>query len=88
MSLITSILELVSGRMHFYLSVGGRPAIEIILRDEEKEIVAEIKNPVLALELGLQQISTAKKFDSYMLDRVKDAGYKIKVKYKMFEFEL
>ncbi len=86
MSLITSILELISGRIHFYLSVGGKPAIEIILRD--KEIVAEIKNPLLAIELGLQQMGTSKSMDSYVLKKIKDAGYKIKVKYKMFEIEL
>ena len=86
MSLITDILEIIEGKVHFYLSVGGKPAVEIIMKD--KEIVAEIKNPLLAIELGIQQLATKEKRDSYVLQRVKDAGYKIKVKYKMLEFEL
>lgn len=88
MSLITSMLEVFTGKVHFYLSVGGKPAVEIIIHDEKKEIIAEIKNPLLALELGLQQIATKKKVDSYVLDRIRDAGYKVKVKYKIFEMEL
>jgi hypothetical protein len=88
MSMITSILEILTGKIHIYLSVGGSPAVEIVIRDKEKEIVADIKNPILAIELGLQQIATKKKMDSYVLNRIKDAGYKIKVKYKMLEMEI
>ena len=86
MSLIRNILEMVQGKVHFYLYVGGSPAVEIIMRN--KEIIAEIKNPLLALELGLQQFATNMKSDSYIIDQAKKAGYKIKVKYKMLEIEM
>ena len=86
MSLMRNILEMMRGKVHFYLFVGGSPAVEIIMHN--KEIIAEIKNPLLALELGLQQITTNRKSDSYILKQAKKAGYKIKVKYKMLEIEL
>jgi len=86
MSLIKNILEIIRGRIHFYLYVGGSPAIEIILRD--REIVADIKNPILALELGMKQLGKGRKFDSYILKQVKAAGFKVKVKYNVLEFEL
>jgi peptidyl-tRNA hydrolase len=86
MSLIKDVLELMRGKVHFYMYVGGSPAVEIILRD--REIVADIKNPILAIELGLKQLGNRAKVDSYVLKQIKKAGYKIKVKYKMIEFEL
>jgi hypothetical protein len=88
MSMITDILEIMTGKVHFYLSVGRKPAIEIFLHDERKEIVAEIKNPVLAFELGLHELAKGKGSGGYVLEKIKDAGYKVKVKYKMFELEL
>jgi hypothetical protein len=89
MSLITRALEILQGRVRLYLSIGGVPAVEIVIRDKEKEIVAEIKNPVLALELGVQQFAKGRnKRDSYVLKMIKAAGYKVKVKYKMLEFEV
>lgn len=86
MSVMRNIFEMMSGKMHFYLFVGGSPAIEIKMHN--KEIIAEIKNPLLALELGLHQFATNRKSDSYILDQAKKAGYKVKVKYKMLEIEL
>jgi hypothetical protein len=86
MSIIKNILEMIQGKVHFYLFVGGSPAIEIILHD--KEIIADIKNPILALELGLHQLGGKKQFSSSILDKVKEAGYKVKVRYKIFEIEL
>ncbi len=86
MSNFRNLLEMIQGKVHFYLYVGGSPAVEIIMRD--KEIIADIKNPILALELGIQQFATSRKKDSYILDQAKKAGYKIRVKYKMIEIEL
>lgn len=86
MSNVKDMFGLLSGKVHFYLSVGGTPAVEIILR--EKEIIAEIKNPILALELGIQQLATRRKKDSYILNKLKASGYKIKIKYKVFELEV
>jgi hypothetical protein len=86
MGMMSEILEMIQGKVHFYLFVGGSPAIEIKIHD--KEIIAEIKNPLLALELGLQQFATKRKSDSFILNQAKKAGFKVKVKYKMLEIEL
>ncbi len=86
MSLIRDLLEIMTGKAHLYLSVGGTPAVEIILHG--KEIVAEIKNPLLAMELGLEYALNRKKGDHYILKQIKAAGYKVKVKYMMLEFEI
>ncbi|MBN2330916.1 MAG: hypothetical protein JXC85_03805 [Candidatus Aenigmarchaeota archaeon] len=84
--MMTNILEMMQGKVHFYLFVGGSPAIEIKIHN--KEIIAEIKNPLLALELGIHQLATNRKSDSYILKQAKKAGYKVRVKYKMLEIEL
>jgi hypothetical protein len=86
MGMMRNLLEMMQGKVHFYLFVGGSPAIEIIVHN--KEIIADIKNPLLALELGIHQFANRGKSDSYILKQAKKAGYKIKVKYKMLEIEL
>ena len=86
MSLMRNILEMVNGKFHFYLYVGNSPAVEIILRN--REIIADIKNPLLAMELGLKQLGKGPSLNSYILKQVKSAGFKVKVKYKMFELEI
>jgi hypothetical protein len=88
MSLFDGLKEILRGRVHFYITIGKVPAVEILLRDEE--IVAEIKNPLLAMELGIVQLlkSGGKAGGGSMLKKVKSSGYKIKIKYKRFEFEL
>ena len=86
MSNFKNLMEMIQGKVHLYMFVGGSPAIEIKMHD--KEIIAEIKNPILALELGIQQLATKRKADSYILDQVRKAGYKVKVKYKMIEMDL
>ncbi len=86
MSLITDILEVVKGRLRFHLSVDGKPAVDIVLT--AGEIIVDIKNPLLAMEMGLHQIGKKPGISSYVLKAIKAAGYKVKVKYKMIEFEV
>ena len=86
MSMITDILEVFQGRLRFHLFLDGKPAIDMVITPGV--VVLEIKNPILALEMGLQQISNKKDMNSYVLNMVKAAGYKVKVKYKIFEIEL
>ena len=86
MSLITDILEVFKGRLHFHLFVDGKQAVDIVLTPGE--IIIEIKNPMLALEMGVQQIGKKQGISSYMLKAVKAAGYKVKIKYKLLEFEI
>ena len=86
MSLITDILEVFEGRLRFHLFVDGKQAVDIVLTPGE--IIIEIKNPMLALEMGVQQIGKKQGISSYVLKAIKAAGYKVKVKYKMIEFDI
>jgi imidazoleglycerol phosphate synthase glutamine amidotransferase subunit HisH len=88
MSATKDMLEIIQGKVHFYLTVGSVPAIEVILKD--KEIVADIKNPLLAIELGVMHLLKGGKgkSGSSLLKQIKGSGYRIKVKYKMLEMEL
>ncbi|UCD03225.1 MAG: hypothetical protein JSV63_01140 [Candidatus Aenigmatarchaeota archaeon] len=86
MSLITDILEVFSGRLRFHLFFEGKPAVDLVLTP--REIVVEIKNPIVALEMGFHQIGHRNKLNSYIIKMIKAAGYKMKIKYKMLEFEI
>jgi hypothetical protein len=79
MSLLEEILESVFGKVHFMVLVGNRPALEIKLRD--KEIVVDIKNPILAVEFGLEELLETRGKEH------PDSALK-KLKYKIFELEL
>ena len=86
MSTITDILEVFQGRLRFHIRIDGKPAIDIVLKP--REVLLEIRNPILALEMGIQQMSKNNDMNSYVLNMIKAAGYKVKVKYKIFEIEL
>jgi hypothetical protein len=86
MSMITDALELFKGRLRFHLAVDGKPAADIVVTPGEA--ILEIKNPLLALELGVQQIGKKPGLRSYVLKAVKAAGYRVKIKYKMLEIEI
>lgn len=87
--MLEQILERLFGKVHVYVTVGSRPAVEVIL--DGKKIIIDIKNPVLAIEAGLDQFMASRGeagMDSRTLQRLKKMGYKIIIKYKMLEFEL
>lgn len=85
MGLISQILEKICGRVHFLVFVDGNPAAEVELKD--KEIFVEIKNPILAIEFGLEEFfSSGGKTNAFK--KIKDLGYKIRIKYRMFEVKL
>ncbi len=86
MSKITDILEMLDGRLRFNLAFEGKPAIDIVLNP--MEIVIEVKDPIVALEIGIQQIGKKRGVSKYIIQAIKAAGYKVKVKYKVLEFEL
>ena len=87
MGLLTYLLERMVGKLRFYIYIGDRAAAEVIV-NEEKEIIIDIKNPVLAIQAGIDTFITKKGFDSENLKKIKKMGYKIKVKYKGFVFDL
>jgi hypothetical protein len=86
MGLITDILEIIEGRVHFVVFVGKLPAAEIELKD--KEIIVEIKNPLLAMELGIKEFLEKRDKDLGLFKKIKKMGYKIRIKYSVFEFEI
>ena len=87
MGILSEILEMITGKVHLYITVGDSPAVEVILKD--KEIIADIKNPVLAFEFGIDQMLKRRApRDSFILKRVKNSGYKVKIRYKLLEIEL
>jgi hypothetical protein len=84
---VKDFLQRISGRVHFVVLIKDRPALEIKLKD--KNIIVDIKNPVLALTLGMEEFMKHKggKEISFVKE-LKRIGYNVKIKYKMFEFEL
>ncbi len=87
--MLEEILERLFGKVHIYVTVGNKPALEVIF--EDSKIIIDIKNPVLAIEAGLDQMLARKgdmDFSSRRLEGLKKLGYKIIIKYKMLEFEL
>ncbi len=86
MSLITDTLEIFRGRLRLHLFVDGKSAVDVVITPGET--IIEIKNPILALEMGLQHMGKKKGISSYILKAIKAAGYKVKVKYKLIEFEI
>lgn len=70
------------------IMVGNKPAIEVKLHD--REIIIDVKNPVLAIELGLEEYfgDVKNKPRGSLRKKLKSMGYKIKIKYKIFELDL
>jgi hypothetical protein len=86
MEIISEIMKTIAGRMHFMVFLGNKPAADIEIND--REITVTIKNPVVALELGIEEFFSEKKSNLDMFQRIKKMGYSIKIKYKMIEVNL
>ena len=87
MDFVADILRTILGRIHFMIYLGKSPAAEIEIVD--KDIIVHILNPLIALELGVEELFSKKgKKNINMLENIKKSGYKIKIKYKMLEIDL
>jgi hypothetical protein len=87
MDILADIFKTIAGRAHFMIYMGKYPAAEIELKD--KEVLVNITNPLALVELGIEEfISRKGAADLEVIKRVKEAGYKVKVKYKTLEMEL
>lgn len=87
MEILAEILKTLIGRAHFMIYMGKSPAAEIEIKD--KVIVADIVNPIAAVELGIEEfLSRNGTQDIDVIKKIKEAGYKIKIKYKMLEMDL
>jgi hypothetical protein len=84
---LIELLETILGKIHFYITVGRKPAAEIFI--EKKTIIIEILNPILAIDIGIQiWLKFRKMGKKGLLTFVKKSGYRIKIKYKRLQFEL
>jgi hypothetical protein len=87
MDILADVFKTIVGKAHFMIYMGKSPAAEIELKD--KEISVNIVNPVALVELGIEEFLSRKGTqDIEVIRKVKEAGYRIKVKYKTLEMEL
>ncbi|MFH1445367.1 MAG: hypothetical protein ABIF08_02715 [Nanoarchaeota archaeon] len=86
MGTLSQLLENVSGKANIVFYIENKPAF--IVHFKNKEIKIEVKNPILALEFGIQEMFKKNKADKPILSSAKKLGFKIKIKYKFFELEL
>jgi len=90
MGLLTYILERMFGRARLMVFAGDRPAMEI--KVEGKEIVLDIKNLMLAAELGITEFVRRRERSDEPLPEItgelKALGYRIKIRYGRLELEI
>ena len=83
---LSDILKTLSGSCEANISIDGKPLLSIELKDKELKI--DVKDPFAIVEMGLAGNLLKRGGKSEKVQKLKDAGFKIKVKYKLFEFEL
>lgn len=87
MEILADIFKTIIGRVHFMLYMGKTPAAEIEVKD--KVVIVDIVNPIAAVELGIEEFLSRKGTqDIDIIKKVREAGFKIKIKYKMLEMEI
>jgi hypothetical protein len=83
---LLEVLGKVTGKVHFYIFIGNSPAVEVKLNN--KEIVLDVKNPILAAELALKEFLEKKDVSIKWVEKIKRMGYTIKIKHGALELEL
>jgi len=87
MDVFAEIFKTIAGRAHFMIYMGKHPAAEIEVNG--KEILVKIVNPVAAMELGIEEFISKKGLsDLEIIRKIKESGYRIKIKYSMLEMEI
>lgn len=87
MDILADIFKTIVGRAHFMIYMGKSPAAEIELNG--RLVLVDIVNPIAAVELGIEEFLSRKGTqDIEVIRKIKEAGYRIRVKYKTFEMEL
>ena len=76
------------GGIRFTVSVRRKPAVDIILRG--RDIVIEICDPLAAMELGIRHFVSGKRgrLGPFLLRKLRALGFRMKVRYKLIEFEV
>jgi hypothetical protein len=91
MGLFSYVLEKLFGRARLVIFVGDRPAVEI--KVENRTITAEVKSIVLAAELGLTEFLRSLENRGsdpfpYAISKLKQLGFKLKIKWGRLEVEI
>jgi hypothetical protein len=91
MGLFSYVLERLFGRARLVIFMGDKPAIEI--RIEGKTVIAEVRSIVLAAELGFTEFlrsmeSRGPDTSPYTISKLKQLGYKLRIKYGRLEVEI
>jgi len=81
-----AILNRLFGELHFYVYQGKREFAEIKI--EDKMITIKITNPIVLIAAIINHMLRKKRFASYKLKALRDAGYSIRIVYKKFKYEL
>ena len=85
MGLFSDVLKNVGGKATLSIKAKNKEILEVSV--EGKEITVDVKDPFAVLDLGVEEI-LKKKGDSRTIKKLKDSGFKIKLKYKMFKVDL
>jgi len=86
MHVLEELLANAEGEADFSLEAGGRPALNVRLRG--KAVTIELLNASIAMELAGEHMFSGRPVGSRTLERLKKAGLRVKVKYKVLEFDL
>ena len=74
------------GKFRFLAAMGEKPFAEITI--EDKLITIRIINLVVLVEAMVSHIFRKHRFGSFKLHTLKDAGYKIRIRYGRLSFEI
>ncbi|MBI4020337.1 MAG: hypothetical protein HY367_03310 [Candidatus Aenigmarchaeota archaeon] len=86
--ILPDILKSLSGNAEVTLSVDNSSLLEVHING--KEITIEVKDALKAMEMGLQSLigGEKKKGEKGIRESLKAMGFRIKVKYSIFEIEV
>ncbi len=85
MGILESLLDRIPGEVRIRVEIRDRLVAEILV--EKKCVIVDVKNPILAVEAVLRQLRHGQ-VRSNTLERLKDSGFCVKVRFAGIEFEL
>ncbi len=83
---LSEILKTLGGKGDLTISVNDKPLLFVSLNN--KEISVDVKDAFALVQMGIAGDIMKGGGKSKKVQKLKDAGFKIKIKYKLFEFEL
>ena len=85
MPLFSDILKSITGSASLKIAIKGREILGVSL--EGRSITIDVKDPFAVLDLGVEEF-LKKKGQSRTAKKLKDAGFRVILKYKIFRVEL